>query len=236
MTREEASNILDDYDVNFDGHTAEEIAEAFEVAFRALEQEPCPNVISRSDMLDAIGHGTTYTSEDLQKIIKGLPPVTPQMMDQWQELKETIIEMRDNDGTGTQQDVCKFLVNLMDVLENQMSGSEIPNSSDCISRQAALDKKELIELEDGQSFYCISPEDVETLPSVNPQPKTGHWIHFAASDECSECGWSTGKYNSPSKYCPNCGIKMIDVHDTNVGKLSEIPTGSESEVGNGLGL
>lgn len=38
MTREEASNILDDYDVNFDGHTAEEIAEAFEVAFRALER------------------------------------------------------------------------------------------------------------------------------------------------------------------------------------------------------
>lgn len=38
MTREEASNILNDYDVNFDGHTAEEIAEAFEVAFRALER------------------------------------------------------------------------------------------------------------------------------------------------------------------------------------------------------
>lgn len=40
MTREEASSVLDDYDVNFDGHTAEEIAEAFDVAFRALEQEP----------------------------------------------------------------------------------------------------------------------------------------------------------------------------------------------------
>lgn len=40
MTREEASSILDDYDVNFDGHTAEEIAGAFDVAFRALEQEP----------------------------------------------------------------------------------------------------------------------------------------------------------------------------------------------------
>jgi hypothetical protein len=100
MTRDEASNILDDYDVNFDGHTAEEIAEAFEVAFRALEQEPCneeldfvqehkkiscnlivepcEDTISRSDMLDAIGHGTVYTSEDLQKIIKALPPVTPQ--------------------------------------------------------------------------------------------------------------------------------------------------------------
>lgn len=42
------------------------------------EQEPCEDAISRSNMLDAIGHGTTYTSEELQKIIKGLPPVNPQ--------------------------------------------------------------------------------------------------------------------------------------------------------------
>lgn len=42
------------------------------------------------------------------------------MTEQWQELKETIIEMRDNGGTGTQQEVCKFLANLMDVLEKQM--------------------------------------------------------------------------------------------------------------------
>ena len=47
---------------------------------------------------------------------------------------------------------------------------------DAISRQAVLDKKELVELEDGQSFYCISPEDIETLPPVTPQPKTGNWI------------------------------------------------------------
>ena len=47
------------------------------------------------------------------------------MKEQWRELKETITEMRDNDGTGTQQEVCKFLVNLMDVLEKQMS--ELPS-------------------------------------------------------------------------------------------------------------
>ena len=42
------------------------------------------------------------------------------MTEQWRELKETITEMRDNDGTGTQQEVCKFLANLMDILEKQM--------------------------------------------------------------------------------------------------------------------
>lgn len=63
------------------GTTARLLREAAETIERAVicgAQEPCPNAISRSDMLDAIGHGTTYTSEDLQKIIKALPPVNPQ--------------------------------------------------------------------------------------------------------------------------------------------------------------
>ena len=38
MKNKEASEILDDYDVNFEGHNAEEIAEAFDCAFKALEQ------------------------------------------------------------------------------------------------------------------------------------------------------------------------------------------------------
>ena len=40
--------------------------------------------------------------------------------------------------------------------------------------------------------------------------KSGKWIHFAQSDDCSLCGYSTGKYGSPSKYCPNCGAKMAE--------------------------
>ena len=42
-----------------------------------LEQQSCDACISRRDMLDAIGHGTTYTSEELQRIIKGLPLAMP---------------------------------------------------------------------------------------------------------------------------------------------------------------
>ena len=131
MTREEAKNWLnklyaraDITDEYGDAEDVQPYEEAINMAINSLEQEPCEDVIGRLDMLDAIGHGTTYTSEDLQKIIKGLPPVNPQITDQWQELKETITEMRDNDGTGTQQEVCKFLVNLMDVLEKQMQKSK----------------------------------------------------------------------------------------------------------------
>ena len=41
------------------------------------------------------------------------------MQEQWEELKETIIELRDSDGTLSQQEVCEFLVNYMNVLENK---------------------------------------------------------------------------------------------------------------------
>jgi DNA-directed RNA polymerase subunit RPC12/RpoP len=84
---------------------------------------------------------------------------------------------------------------------------------DAVSRQAVLDKKELVELEDGQSFYCISPEDVETLPSVTPKPKTGHWIKITPSGiyMCSECEQNvlTGDIDV-YHYCHHCGIKMIE--------------------------
>lgn len=51
------------------GYTLAESANACLIAIKALEQD----CISRTDMLDAIGHGTTYTSEDLQRIVKELP-------------------------------------------------------------------------------------------------------------------------------------------------------------------
>lgn len=48
------------------------------------------------------------------------------------------------------------------------------------------------------------------LEKAEQEQKSGHWIHFAQSDDCSECGWSTGKYISPSKFCPNCGCRMVE--------------------------
>ena len=41
------------------------------------KEEPCRDAISRADMLDAVGHGTTYTSEEVQNIVNSLPPATP---------------------------------------------------------------------------------------------------------------------------------------------------------------
>ena len=52
---------------------------------------------------------------------------------------------------------------------------------DCVSRQAVLDKAELVELEDGQTFYCISPEDVKALLPVTPTKCIAN-IQFSKED------------------------------------------------------
>ena len=90
---------------------------------------------------------------------------------------------------------------------------------DAISRQAAIDKMKLVELDDGQSFYCISPEDVEALPPVTPQPKMGRWIAYEVrlpdrtilNYRCSVCGRKLIGYStetlSKAPYC-HCGARM----------------------------
>lgn len=82
--------------------------------------------------------------------------------------------------------------------------------------------------EDADKFYYYLDMIVKYLDEDVPkeqEPKIGHWKrisidkyvqHAMAYYKCSECGKDIiGEHN----YCPNCGAKM-----------SEIPTGSESEV------
>lgn len=76
----------------------------------------------------------------------------------------------------------EWLKNHFDIERGVICGAQEPYEVETIKqsynkgfedcRQAVLDKKELVELEDGQTFYCISPEDVETLLPITPQLKT----------------------------------------------------------------
>lgn len=70
---------------------------------------------------------------------------------------------------------------------------------DAISRQAVLDMMQM--RLSGKELY----KAVYELPSVNPQPKTGHWIETWTGLWCSECNKDV---NSFYNYCPNCGAKM----------------------------
>jgi len=101
--------------------------------------------------------------------------------------------------------------------------SEIPNNSDTISRQAAIDAlcDYLVEKRcpDDGTLTCrlIENEVINKLPSVQPERKTGHWIAITSRNntyKCSVCGRlltniTDGK-NKVAKnypYC-HCGADM----------------------------
>ena len=121
------------------------------------------------------------------------------MNEQWQELKETIIEMRDNDGTGTQQEVCKFLVNYMGVLEKQMqepkTGYWVEENINEWSRKVFCSK-------------CGCPSPFE---------------HISNGDVYSASGYGV---SNKTKYCPNCGAKLVEPQESEDedGRIKNIDT------------
>lgn len=78
--------------------------------------------------------------------------------------------------------------------------------ADAISRQAVL---EIVEREQNKGDAL---SEIEKLPPVNPQPKTGHWIFieetkYGIKVKCSECGAEV--YYAGDK-CPRCESKMVE--------------------------
>ena len=84
MTREEAINVLNAYDVNFYEYTAEEIVDAIDMATEALKAEPTGDLISREAAIEAIAsHDTTngntvyFKGKTVIGYIKDLPSAEP---------------------------------------------------------------------------------------------------------------------------------------------------------------
>lgn len=88
---------------------------------------------------------------------------------------------------------------------------------DAIRREDAINA-----VSEALEHVVVENEDVarkmmNKLPSVNSQPKTGHWIRELIRNEkggcigakmiCSECG-NDNKHDEYMIYCPNCGAKM----------------------------
>lgn len=123
------------------------------------------------------------------------------------------------------------------------SCSEIPNSSDLISRQGSfscgqenvlVSKQMTIDLLDR---YFVNPpeymkdysdkllhaikddlvDDVNSLPSEQPERKMGKWRHYEGYLTCSECGTEydddimTHCGDDVPKFCPDCGADMREV-------------------------
>ena len=124
------------------------------------------------------------------------------MTEQWQELKETITEMRDNGGTGTQQEVCKFLANYMEILEKQMQQP----CEDCISREYLINKISSVDglegVENSNLFAKHYMDIVKSAPSVTP--KQTNWI--PVTERLPE---EDGQYLITVKYKPEADYENI---------------------------
>lgn len=102
-------------------------------------------------------------------------------------------------------------------LEQEPCGKDINvPATDAISRQAVDDAIYDYSRSCDVNYQQIM-EFIEKIPSVTPQPKTGHWIQTGAEElpfgvtipelTCSTCGWSSALM-IPRNYCPKCGTKM----------------------------
>ena len=107
------------------------------------------------------------------------------------------------------------------------NNSEIPNSSDTISRAKAIDalrKMQTYKLFSGDDMLLIDQAGAQTelmlLPPAQPERIKGHWIEIALSNhtyKCSVCGRllvniTDGKNNVTKNYpyC-HCGADMREV-------------------------
>lgn len=109
---------------------------------------------------------------------------------------------------------------------NEVSWDEIiewidqQTCGDCVSRQAVLEVQTKYAEHMGATKYWQMRDDINGLPSVESERKTGKWIRGEAYPHhiyCSECyktfipndemrAWVDG--DLPRKYCPECGARM----------------------------
>ena len=105
--------------------------------------------------------------------------------------------------------------------------SEIPNNSDIISRQMAIDAlrtcydTDTVTMDNGDEYinYDDAVGEIEQLPSIQSERKIGRWIPSDSELEikCNKCGKDFSEYVDSidyiylaeyPKFCPNCGVKM----------------------------
>ena len=83
---------------------------------------------------------------------------------------------------------------------SDLGGDNNVTSTDCISRQEAIDTIRQLYLDLATQKYVI--DLLKVLPSVTPQERKGHWIGC----KCDKCGYGVQPWNT-TNYCPNCGSR-----------------------------
>lgn len=108
-------------------------------------------------------------------------------------------------GLYDDKNPCKRAV----ILGKAIKALEQEPCEDAVSRQFMYELGATCIATRNKNGKLIALGAIEELPPVTTQPKTGHWIED--EDEmkvwCSEC---CEENDGCSKYCPNCGAKMVE--------------------------
>ena len=99
-------------------------------------------------------------------------------------------------------------------MENLLGTNLAGVGTDCISRQALLDKFEpwlkVKDYNDGElNMLKAVLYEIRFMRPAQPELKKGKWIRNGWAITCSECG-----YDMPytvRRFCPNCGANMREV-------------------------
>ena len=125
-----------------------------------------------------------------------------------------------------------YYVKRAEALDKAIKALEQEPCEDAISREAVLEglrtcyDTDTKEYSDGSQWinYEDAVAEMENLPSVTPQPKTGHWIeHFNGNEHivyCENCKTEyyeddlcMGGTGAPN-FCPICGAKMVEPQES----------------------
>ena len=90
-----------------------------------------------------------------------------------------------------------------------------------INKQAVLEMAYDMSEIDGEHFteprMVVDVEDIQNLPPVEPQEKTGHWINkdvrkeeYVLAGKCSVCG----QVRIIDKFCSHCGARMVEPQES----------------------
>ena len=163
MNKEEAIKILNDYDINFERNTAEEVAEAHEMAIKALKPQGSENYVADLD-----GRSAEEIAEAFDMAIKDIKTI-PSEDEKVIRISKGTLKVRT--GRYVIYDV-EWLKTHFNTTEAKLYGQ--PNE-DCISRKAVLDGLASIAKARAKSDIQKSLMGrvmffTEHLPSVTPQP------------------------------------------------------------------
>ena len=102
---------------------------------------------------------------------------------------------------------------LFDILYAIKNGVPVDTCGDCISRQAAIDvvEKWFNKIQLNGDICC---DGIRSLPSVEPERKTGKWHVEGFEAWCTNCGFHPATIEA-FDYCPSCGSKM-EVNDVSM--------------------